>query len=100
MKYISLVNLIADREIVQELFADRFKVYNIANELYKILPHQEGRQAMLQNYELVRERLGDNIAPDNAANLMVYLLERKAVASKPIEPMSALPEVNETEEYE
>lgn len=100
VKYISLVNLIADREIVQELFADRFKVYNIANELYKILPHQEGRQAMLQNYELVRERLGDNIAPDNAANLMVYLLERKAVASKPIEPMSALPEVNETEEYE
>lgn len=75
VKYISLVNLIADREIVQELLADRFRVYNIANELYRILPGQTGREEMLQNYQLLYERLGNQSAPDNAAKIMVNLLQ-------------------------
>ena len=75
VKYISLVNLIADREIVQELLADRFRVYNIANELYRILPGQTGREEMLQNYQLLHERLGNQSAPDNAAKIMVNLLQ-------------------------
>lgn len=76
VKYISLVNLIADKEIVQELLADRFRVYNIANELYKILPGQTGRTAMLDNYQSVRERLGTSIAPEKAAEIMVTLLRQ------------------------
>ena len=74
VKYISLVNLIADREVVPELFADRFRVYNIANELYNILPGQPGREKMLQGYGEVRQRLGTDIAPDNAARIMVRAL--------------------------
>ena len=46
-KYISLVNLIADKEVVQEMFADRFKVDAIADQLYQILPGMEGRERML-----------------------------------------------------
>ena len=76
VRFISLVNLIADREVVQELFADRFKIRNIANELYHILPGQPYRETMLAEYEQMKEKLGDHIAPDNAANLMVYLLKR------------------------
>lgn len=76
VRFISLVNLIADREVVQELFADRFKIKNIANELYRILPGQPYRETMLAEYEQMKEKLGDHIAPDNAANLMVYLLKR------------------------
>ena len=52
--FISLVNLIADKEIVQELLADRFSVRNIADELYRILPGQPGRDRMLADYQLVR----------------------------------------------
>lgn len=74
VRFISLVNLIADKEIVQELFADRFSIYNIANELYRILPGQPGREHMLTDYQLVRERLGNEVAPDNAARLMVEKL--------------------------
>jgi lipid-A-disaccharide synthase len=74
VKYISLVNLIADREVVPELLADRFRVYNIANELYNILPGQPGREKMLQGYGEVRQRLGTDIAPDNAARIMVRAL--------------------------
>ena len=77
VRFISLVNLIADREVVQELFADRFKIRNIANELYRILPGQPYRETMLAEYEQMKEKLGNHIAPDNAANLMVYLLTRK-----------------------
>lgn len=76
-KYISLVNLIADKEIVKELFADRFSVSNISDELGRILPGGEGRQNMLDDYEEVYKKLGDTIAPDNAARIMVDLLNHK-----------------------
>ena len=71
-----LVNLVANKDVVQELFADRFKVKNIANELYRILPGQPYRETMLAEYKQMRDKLGDHIAPDNAANLMVYLLKK------------------------
>lgn len=74
VRFISLVNLIADKEIVQELLADRFSIYNIANELYRILPGQPARERMLADYQIVRERLGDTIAPDNAARIIVEKL--------------------------
>ena len=75
VKFISLVNLIADREVVQELLADRFKVMNIANELYRLLPGKDAREEMLRGYAEVRRRLGTSIAPDEAAKLMVAFLE-------------------------
>lgn len=75
-KYISLVNLIADKEVVQELLADRFSVKNIREELSKILPGQTGREQMLQGYEEIRTALGDTCAPDNTAKLMVSLLAK------------------------
>jgi lipid-A-disaccharide synthase len=76
-KYISLVNLIADKEIVKELFADRFSVSNISEEIGRILPSGDGRQNMLDDYEEVYKKLGDTIAPDNAARIMVDLLNHK-----------------------
>lgn len=74
-RYISLVNLIADREIVPELFADRFSVAQIRRELTAILPNGTARESMLAYYRKVHRRLGDDIAPDNAAALMTRLLD-------------------------
>ena len=74
-RYISLVNLIADREIVPELFADRFSVAQIRRELTTILPNGTARESMLADYREVHRRLGDDIAPDNAAALMTRLLD-------------------------
>ena len=79
VRFISLVNLIADKEIVQELFADRFSIRNIANELYRILPGQVSRERMLADYQLVRDRLGSEVAPDNAARIMVEKLSGRQV---------------------
>ena len=73
-RYISLVNLIADREVVPELLADRFSVENIRNELRRLLPGHDARTAMLFDYRIVQKKLGGDIAPDNAARLMVHYL--------------------------
>lgn len=75
VKYISLVNLIADREVVRELFADRFTLANIVKELGLILPVGGERQNMLADYAEVRHQLGDHVAPENAARIMVSLLK-------------------------
>lgn len=76
-KHISLVNLIADKEVVQEMFADRFKVDTIADQLYQLLPGMEGRKRMLAEYQVVRERLGNLMAPDEAATIMHGLLVKR-----------------------
>ena len=74
VKYVSLVNLIADREVVTELVADTFSVDNIRRELEKILPGGSDRQRMLKDYEEVHRRLGESDAPDRASEIMIQLL--------------------------
>ena len=86
VKYISLVNLIAGREVVPELFADRFSVYEITNQLYRILPGTPQREKMLEGYRLVAQQLGTKVAPRQAAHIMLDLLSRPrqtAAADKP-----------------
>ena len=77
VRYISLVNLIADKSVVTELVADTFSVENIAGELGRLLPGEPARTAMLDGYAEVKKRLGKENAPDNAANIMVKLLSGK-----------------------
>ena len=80
VEYISLVNLIMNKEVVSELFADRFTIDNIAHCLQTLLPGGEARQEMLNNYALLQKVLGNDVAPDNAAKLMYGML--KGVGSK------------------
>lgn len=80
VEYISLVNLIMNKEVVSELFADRFTIDNIAHCLQTLLPGGEARQEMLNNYALLQKVLGNDVAPDNAAKLMYGML--KDVGSK------------------
>ena len=76
VKYVSLVNLIADREVVRELVADTFSQANIEHELELILDGP-ARQQMLEGYEEVRQRLGKEKAPDNAARLITQILRER-----------------------
>ena len=75
VRYVSLVNLIADREIVKELVADLFTDANIRHEL-SVLLEGEARQRMLDGYREISHTLGTQKAPDQAARLMVSLLAR------------------------
>ena len=74
--YISLVNLVANKEVVPEMFADKFTIDGIANELYKIMPGQPARERMLAGYQEVLRELGSKVAPDVAASIMVHLLRK------------------------
>lgn len=78
VKFISLVNLIADREVVTELLGRTFTVGHIRRELDKILSGP-ARDAMLEGYSEVSRRLGDQKAPDNAACLMIEKLKKKRI---------------------
>ena len=77
VKYVSLVNLIADREVVTEILDRNYTVACIRQELDKILDGP-AREAMLEGYAEVRRRLGDQKAPDNAAKLMYNLLNSQS----------------------
>ena len=76
VKYVSLVNLIADQEIVPELVADTFSVDSIRTHLEAILPGGNEREKMLEGYEEVHRRLGDSQAPKVAAQKMYELLNK------------------------
>ena len=76
VKFISLVNLIADREVVPELVAESFSIENIRCHLERILPGGPGREQMLDGYRDVQQRLGSRNAPDRAAGEMVSLLSK------------------------
>ncbi len=74
--YISLVNLIAEREVVPELVADGMTPANVHRHLAAILPGGKAREAQLQGYEEMTCRLGTPGAPQRAARLMVERLSR------------------------
>lgn len=67
VKYISLINLIADKTVVQELFAASFSVRNIKNELDRLLFDEEYKKTMLNNYDQIIKSLGDPGASMHAA---------------------------------
>jgi len=65
--FISLVNLVAGKEVVPELVADGMTAENARKHLQNILPGQEARQTMLEGYNLMTRRLGSPGAPQHAA---------------------------------
>ena len=75
LKYISLVNLIMDKEVVKELIQDELNPKNIRFELAKILsgPHREN---MLKDYEALEKKLGGKGASEKTAKLIVSSFEK------------------------
>jgi lipid-A-disaccharide synthase len=70
LKYISLVNLIMDEEIVKELIQENFNTKNIRQELQKILT-PEHRVTLLKQYDLLEKKLGGDGASEKTAALII-----------------------------
>lgn len=81
VRFVSLVNLVAGKEVVRELVAADMRLENVKAELAKILPVDgEERKTMLNEYDRMLEILGEAGASERAARKMVALLkERKGV---------------------
>ncbi|WP_103925952.1 lipid-A-disaccharide synthase [Algoriphagus boritolerans] len=69
--YISLVNLIAGKEVVKELIQDDFSVENLKNELNRIFTNVAYKGEMLQGYDLIQERIGGGSASETTARLIL-----------------------------
>lgn len=74
VKYISLVNLVADKEVVRELVADTMTVANVRAELDALLNDVAYRENMLREYDRMIEILGPAGASRQAASKMIELL--------------------------
>ena len=76
VKYISLVNLVADKEIVRELVAEGMTVSNVKNELDALLNNAAYRNQMLAEYDRMIHILGPSGASCRAASKMLELLQK------------------------
>lgn len=70
IRYISLVNLIMDREVVKELIQRDLNTSNLVKELQEILEGDK-REKMLEDYKDLRKKLGGKGASDNAAAIII-----------------------------
>ncbi|KAA3649057.1 MAG: lipid-A-disaccharide synthase [Bacteroidetes bacterium] len=71
IKYISLVNLIMDREVVKELIQGEMNEKLLRLELGKLLKDSEKRNEMLDNFNLLNNKLGGGGASAKTAELII-----------------------------
>lgn len=76
IRFISLVNLIMDREVVRELIQFDMTMDNATKELEAIMPGGTKREKMLADYAELRKEVGGEGASDRFAARMVELLKQ------------------------
>lgn len=75
VKFISLVNLVANKEVVRELVADSMTVTNVRSELDALLNNQSYRNQMLTEYGRMIDILGPVGASGQAAKKIIEKLK-------------------------
>jgi lipid-A-disaccharide synthase len=73
-KFISMVNLIAGREVVKELIQDAFTAPAVAAEISRLLDSPDARAEMKAGLAEVREKLGPGGAIERAADVFASML--------------------------
>ncbi len=74
--FISLVNLIANKQVVIELLQDAMNLKNLDSELSRLMNDDAYRRTMISAYDSIHETLDVGRASDNAARLIYgYLIE-------------------------
>lgn len=75
LEYISLVNLIMEREVVTELIQRKFNKNSLKRELRKIL-EEENRKKLFEDYYLLEQRLGGKGASQKTAQLIFNSIKK------------------------
>ncbi len=76
IKYISLVNLIADKELVKELIQGEMNAKKLNKEINKLTgANGEARQTLLQEYNVLAKKLGGGGASEKAASKIIAFLQ-------------------------
>jgi len=77
VKYISLVNLVMDKEVVKELIQGDMNKENISKTLAGILRNGKRQKQVLEDYDELRERLGNSGASEKAADAILDSMKGK-----------------------
>ena len=77
IKYFTLVNIIPEKEVIQELVGQRFTQANIQTELHRLLTDEAYRNDMMREYDHIQTILGWEAAPKNAAEIIVKQTSNK-----------------------
>lgn len=75
VKYISLVNLIMEKEVVKELIQDDFNESNLVKELEQLLKNSGKQRKLLDDLDSLKSRLGNAGASEKAAELIVSMVQ-------------------------
>ncbi|MBI3481784.1 MAG: lipid-A-disaccharide synthase, partial [Bacteroidetes bacterium] len=76
VSFISLVNLVANKEVIKELIQDKAEPEAINQELTALLNNESYRNQMLSDYDSVYKILDTGSASDNTARLMLEALNQ------------------------
>lgn len=77
VEFISLVNLVCGKEAVKELVANDMRVPLLEKELASILPGGDKRQQVIDDYQLMSEKLGGPGASEKTATSMIRCLQNR-----------------------
>ncbi len=81
VKYLSLVNLIADKPVVTELIQDEANAERLVSEVRRITEDEKARAQILADYDKLYKTLDIGSASENAGRLMYQYLTEEKVAS-------------------
>lgn len=79
VKFISLVNLIMDKKVIEELIQENLTMENLVIELKKILLNNQYRETILNGYSALKEKLGGAGASAKAARFIIQYLTKNEV---------------------
>jgi lipid-A-disaccharide synthase len=77
VKFISLVNLVMDREVVKELIQADLTEDNLVKELDQLLHNAKRQRKLLEDYVELKDRLGNAGASERAATVIMAELKSK-----------------------
>ena len=75
VSYISLVNLVMEREVVKELIQNEFNEENLVKELERLLTDAKRQRQLLDDLDSLKERLGNSGASEKAAAVVVDMIK-------------------------
>lgn len=76
--FISLINLIANKEVIREMIQQQANADDVNTELLRLLSDQVYRDKMIEEYERIYKILDTGSASENAARLMNHYLTTKS----------------------
>ena len=77
VKFISLVNLVMDKEVVKELIQGDLNEENLAAELELLLHNSKRQRRLLEDYDELRDRMGNAGASEKAAEAICDALKKR-----------------------